>query len=174
MAEQNNDDMRLYLSEMTAIGQMCERGDCDGMVKSIREHYGKLGLFSSASDFLRMISVARSCRSDKEELSDVIRTIGFEALLVVSLRENKAVPDVIASQVELYKLKNRRYGNSFAECFAIDGLPYAFGHLQEKANRICSLLTIDDEAKEEPILDSYKDLMGYCILTLVEVAKQSS
>ncbi len=31
------------------------------------------------------------------------------------------------------------------------------------------LLTLNEDAKEEPVLDSYKDLLGYCILTLIEI-----
>lgn len=138
---------------------------------TIRECYGKLGLFASAEDFLVYIQNARIDLEYNGNIKEDIEDVASTALLVISMYTNTEPSEIIKSQIELYKLKNRRYGNSFAECFAKDGCPYAFGHLQEKANRICSLLTINDEAKDEPILDSYRDLLGYCILTLVEISR---
>ena len=95
--------------------------------------------------------------------------MAMEALLTLSWYIVSDYNDIIGSQIELFKTKNKRYGNAFSECFAKDGYPYAFGHLQEKINRICSLLTLNEDAKEEPVIDSYKDLLGYCILTLIEI-----
>lgn len=171
MAAQNKSDLDSYVYHINRIGAMLAEDGNKEKYGCIRECYGKLGLYASAEDFLACIHNARVDLRDNGDIKEDIDDIASTALLVISLYTNTLPEDIISSQVELYEMKNRRYGNSFAECFAKDGFPYAFGHLQEKANRICSLLTLNDEAKEEPILDSYKDLIGYCILTLVEISK---
>lgn len=75
-------------------------------------------------------------------------------------------------QLGLYELKNRRYGNSFAKCFSKFGWAYALGHLHEKYDRIVSLMNVEEEAVDEPILDSFKDFLGYCLLIMVEQIKK--
>lgn len=169
MVEQGNKDGKMYAYLIHRIGDMVTSPKYANEVSTMRECYGKMGLYASASDFLRMIEDARLRRDNKEELDECIRTLACEALLIISIYMGTEPSDVVRSQLEMYELKNLRYGNSFAECFAKDGYPYAFGHLQEKANRICSLLTLNEEVGEEPILDSYKDFLGYCVLTLVEI-----
>lgn len=171
MEEQNKSDLESYIFHINRICDMLSDKGCVGKIATLRECYGKLGLFASAEDFLVLIHNARVDLVNESNIKIDIDDIALTALLVISLYTDTEPKEIVESQIDLYKLKNKRYGNSFAECFAKDGYPYAFGHLQEKANRICSLLTIDDEAKEEPILDSYKDLLGYCILTLVEISK---
>ena len=171
MVEQSNEDSKRYAYHIYRIEDMYKSPSHTEEVSSIRECYGKMGLCASASDFLRMIACARLHRECKEGLSECIKTLAFETLVVISIYTDTEPSDVIKSQLEMYHLKNKRYGNSFAECFAKDGYPYAFGHLQEKANRICSLLMLGDDANNEPIIDSYRDLFGYCIFTLVEMGK---
>lgn len=168
---ENNKDLDLYIVIINNIGKMVSEHQEDETFQSVKECYGKLGLYASAKDFLCLLENVRKSASnnDVDDVRAGINAIAMVALQVISLYMNTEPIEIVKSQVELYKLKNRRYGNSFAECFAKDGYPYAFGHLQEKVNRICSLLMIGDEAKDEPILDSYKDLLGYCILTIKEI-----
>jgi len=151
------------------LADMIECKDNAAFVSSLREDFGKLGLFSSAANFLRLMYGIRASSKDKETLRSHISVMAMEALLTLSWYIISDYNDIIESQIELFKTKNKRYGNAFSECFAKDGYPYAFGHLQEKINRICSLLTLNEDAKEKPVLDSYKDLLGYCILTLIEI-----
>lgn len=171
MEERNKSDLESYIFHINRICDMLSDKGCMGKNATIKECYGKLGLFASAEDVLIYIHNARVDLVNKGDIKRDVDDIALTALLVISLYTDTEPKEIVCAQIDLYKLKNKRYGNSFAECFAKDGYPYAFGHLQEKANRICSLLTLNDEAKEEPILDSYKDLLGYCILTLVEIRK---
>lgn len=171
MEEQNKSDLESYISHINRICDMLSDNGDKRKIDTLRECYGKLGLFASAEDFLIYIHNARVDLVNRGDIKRDIDDIALTALLVISLYTDTEPKKIVDAQIDLYKLKNKRYGNSFAECFIKDGYPYAFGHLQEKANRICSLLTLNDEAKEEPILDSYKDLLGYCILTLVEISK---
>lgn len=173
MVEQNNNGCceyaNKYIFVIRRLADMIECKDNAAFVSSLREDFGKLGLFSSAANFLRLMYEIRASSKDKETLRSHISVIAMEALLTLSWYIVSDYNDIIESQIELFKTKNKRYGNAFSECFAKDGYPYAFGHLQEKINRICSLLTLNEDAKEEPVLDSYKDLLGYCILTLIEI-----
>lgn len=173
MVEQNNNGCceyaNKYIFEIRHLADMIECKDNATFVSSLREDFGKLGLFSSAANFLRLMYEIRASSEDKETLRNHISVMAMEALLTLSWYIVSDYNDIIGSQIELFKTKNKRYGNAFSECFSKDGYPYAFGHLQEKINRICSLLTLNEDAKEEPILDSYKDLLGYCILTLIGI-----
>ena len=171
MAEQNNNGCSEYVnSYIFEIRRLTDIIKCNtNLGSSLREDFGKLGLFSSAAIFLRLMYDIRASTEDKEALRHKIQEMAMVALLTLSWYIVSDYNDIIGSQIELFKTKNKRYGNAFSECFSKDGYPYAFGHLQEKINRICSLLILNDDAKEEPVLDSYKDLLGYCILTLIEI-----
>lgn len=138
----------------------------------LKESYGKLGLYASAADFVQDIYYVRKMAEDDGTQREGIRKLGLDALCALHLYSGEPVGKIIEKQIDLYSLKNKRYGNSFSECYALDGLPYALGHLQEKINRICSLLMLNDTAKDEPIVDSYKDLLGYCVLTLCEITQE--
>lgn len=89
----------------------------------------------------------------------------MQAIMVI---ENIGKRELCSRQLALYELKNRRYGNSFAKCFFMFGWAYALGHLHEKYDRIVSLMNLEEEAADEPILDSFKDFLGYCLLIMVE------
>lgn len=140
-------------------------------MKSLNEDIDKIGLFSAAQYLLWRMRELRLAE-DFYDMKDVLIRMALCSTLVVTRITSTDVATVREEQLALYKKKNRRYGNSFAECYKLDGKPYAFGHLQEKINRICSLLVIDDDAVEEPILDSFRDLFGYCLLTLCEIEKE--
>lgn len=138
--------------------------------KEIVDGYSKLGLSASAYVLYWDMGFLRKFRT-LEGMRKNLLAMAKTSLITISIFRNVAVQTLAKEQMELYKVKNRRYGNSFAECYAIDGKAYAFGHLQEKINRICALLRLHEEAKEEPIVDSFMDLFGYCVLTLCELDK---
>lgn len=138
-------------------------------VDCMKNGFGKLGLYDSAV-ILNRYSHDLKC-GDKKQVVSSLKTMAFEALMAISWKENVSTLNVIMCQVDMYALKNKRYGNSFSECFKRFGLLYSFGHIVEKVNRILSLLILDDDADDEPILDSYKDLLGYCVLTIMELTK---
>lgn len=140
----------------------------------LKESYGKLGLYASAADLVQDIYYVRKVAENVETLREGVRKIGLDALCTLHLYSGEPVGKIIEKQVELFSMKNKRYGNSFSECYALDGLPYALGHLQEKINRICSLLMLNEKAEDEPIVDSYKDLLGYCVMTLCEITKEET
>ena len=171
MVEQSNEYTNRYKSILDNIRCMIVDDANEELYESYREDFGKLGLFASAGGFLKTMYYIRKGKDDMNVLKPLIYQMAVEALLAISWYTENTLSDIVDSQLALFKIKNKRYGNSFAECFSKDGFPYAFGHLQEKINRICSLLILNDEAKEEPVIDSYKDLLGYCVLTLIEIEK---
>lgn len=78
----------------------------------------------------------------------------------------KRVERVSADLVGTLKRKNADYGDSFAVLFKKIGMPYAYGHLAEKLERVWSLMNKDAQVKNESLVDSLRDLAGYAILTL--------
>lgn len=139
-----------------------------GGKNELAEDFKKLGLYAIASYFLRSMRKIRRTNV-VENLHYIIENMAVASLLATSWNEGISCKELTHSQIKLFELKNKRYGNSFHECFKLDGKPYAFGHLQEKINRICSLLALNEKSEEEPLTDSLKDLLGYCVLTLIEL-----
>lgn len=79
---------------------------------------------------------------------------------------------IVQELTDTYKAKNHDYGNSFADLFSECGMPYAYGHLKEKLNRIKSLMSKEAEVKSENMVDSLMDLANYAILTIMELRKE--
>lgn len=158
-----------YVSVINELYAMAEEHNNKENAYMLKDDFNKLGLFASAAYFLNQMHKARIWASTSEKLQGIIKDMGIASLLTLSWHCDIPCDKIISSQIDLFLLKNKRYGSSFRECYKEDGLPYAFGHLQEKINRICSLLMLNEEANEEPVTDSLKDLLGYCVLTLIEL-----
>lgn len=159
-----------YAEIICGIHLMAAESSTSVETLSLKEDFGKLGLFASTAYLLRIMHQIRNAGDEREIRTQVYR-LARTCLTTLSWYENVSCEKLVSSQYELFLLKNKRYGSSFQECYAKDGYHYAFGHLQEKINRICSLLMLNDEASEEPLTDSLKDLLGYCVLTLIELEK---
>lgn len=77
---------------------------------------------------------------------------------------------IASSLSDLYKEKNKAYGDSFHTTFEKLGLISAITRISDKTNRLCNLATnknIDDLG--ESIEDTLRDLASYCIMTLIEM-----
>ena len=73
---------------------------------------------------------------------------------------------------EIYKKKNRDYGNSFGETFEKLGIISAVTRITDKYNRLVSLATKPEEermVKDESINDTLLDMANYAIMTLIEI-----
>lgn len=71
-----------------------------------------------------------------------------------------------AALSDTLRRKNADYDSSFSKLYKKIGMPYVYGHLSEKIERIWSLMNGDAQIKEEGIRDSLLDLAGYAVLTL--------
>lgn len=73
---------------------------------------------------------------------------------------------------DTYVRKNHDYGNSFSKIYDKFGLLSSFIRLNDKLNRIESLMTKQQQVHDESIEDTLLDMANYCILTIVEMKKQ--
>lgn len=81
----------------------------------------------------------------------------------------KAVSEQIMGTLER---KNKDYGNSFSNLYEKIGMPYAYGHMAEKLERVWSLMNSPAHVNES-LEDSLLDLAGYTILTLALIRKSN-
>ena len=81
---------------------------------------------------------------------------------------NSPFSNILLEMRELYDKKNHDYGNSFQTLFDKIGMPYAYGHMAEKLERVYSLMSKEGKV-EESMRDSIIDLANYCVLTIIEL-----
>ena len=83
------------------------------------------------------------------------------------------VPKFVAEMLEIYKAKNKDYGDSFSESFEEFGLIAPVVRMNDKMNRIKSLSKKGDrQVKSESLRDSLMDLANYAMMTVVELDQQ--
>lgn len=73
----------------------------------------------------------------------------------------------------IYKIKNQRYNDSFGKGFKEYGLTMCCIRLEDKLNRIKALVQnpkLDNQA-EESLLDTFKDLANYSIMSIIELTE---
>ena len=82
--------------------------------------------------------------------------------------------------LDLYEIKNKNYGDSFAKQFQEYGLTSVCIRLEDKLNRLKSLNKQISEAKngivdidvdDESIKDTLIDLANYSVLAIMEISK---
>ena len=76
--------------------------------------------------------------------------------------------DITREMVEMYKIKNHDYGDSFGETFKKLGLISAVTRISDKVNRLVSLSTKDAKV-DESLEDTLLDLASYSVMTLIEL-----
>lgn len=81
------------------------------------------------------------------------------------IEEIKALLDEMK---ELLKSKSEDYGTSFEEIWDMLGERSVLPRLFDKMLRLESLLG-RKEPKNEPIEDTFKDIIGYCILSILKL-----
>lgn len=80
---------------------------------------------------------------------------------------------ITKEMLELYKIKNKNYGNSFSKQFEEYGLTSVCIRLEDKLNRLKSLNKQGKEANvdDESIRDTLIDLANYSVLAVIEIDK---
>ena len=79
--------------------------------------------------------------------------------------------EITDKMFETFKAKNHDYGSSFSNLFKECGMTYAYGHMEEKLERVKSLMKDEAKVKGERMKDSLLDLSNYAILTIMELDK---
>lgn len=78
--------------------------------------------------------------------------------------------NLMAEMLEIYKAKNKDYGDSFSESFEEFGLIAPVVRMNDKMNRIKSLSKKGGrQVKDESLRDSLMDLANYALMTVVEL-----
>lgn len=78
--------------------------------------------------------------------------------------------DVICQKLtDLYISKNRDYGDSFGNGFKEYGMMMPVIRLEDKLNRIKSLIKNEAAVKDESLIDTLMDLANYSIMTIIEL-----
>lgn len=72
--------------------------------------------------------------------------------------------------IEIYKAKNKDYGDSFSDSFKEFGITSAVVRMNDKMNRIKSLAKSNDrQVKDESLRDTLVDLANYALMTVLEL-----
>ena len=71
---------------------------------------------------------------------------------------------------ELYEVKDRAYGSSFADTYKKLGIISAVTRISDKYNRLCNLAKNPDiDNLGESLEDTLRDMASYCIMTVMEL-----
>jgi hypothetical protein len=83
--------------------------------------------------------------------------------------------DVICQKLtELYTNKNRDYGDSFGRGYKEYGMLMPVIRLEDKLNRIKSLIKNEAAVKDESLIDTLMDLANYSIMTIIELENKTA
>lgn len=78
---------------------------------------------------------------------------------------------VVYELYELYKDKNKDYGNSFSILYSKYGILSVIIRLWDKILRLENIYKSDAQVKNETIEDTLRDIANYAIMTLAEIRK---
>ena len=76
--------------------------------------------------------------------------------------------DICKGLNEIYAQKNHDYGDSFGKGYTEYGMVMAVIRLEDKLNRLKSLIKAESLVKDESINDTLMDLANYAIMTVIE------
>ena len=82
--------------------------------------------------------------------------------------------DICEELNEIYARKNHDYGDSFGKGYAEYGMVMAVIRLEDKLNRLKSLIKAEALVKDESINDTLMDLANYAIMTVIERARTAT
>ncbi len=86
-----------------------------------------------------------------------------------NVKMHKSVCDELNA---LYERKNHDYGDSYHNTYLKWGLPMAAIRLEDKLNRIETLIRTEGQVKDESIRDTLIDLANYSIMTVMELDRE--
>ena len=98
----------------------------------------------------------------------------LECLLHDSIHDNdesKEFREIIEEMIQLYISKNKDYGNAFSRSYDEFGAVMALIRINDKLNRLKTLIKQDSEVKTESVKDTLIDLANYAVMTIIELEK---
>lgn len=106
----------------------------------------------------------------KESLKPSILKKKFDELREQHPDKASRMEALMKEQLELYKVKNAKYGDSFGKGVQKYGLISALTRMSDKWNRIENLiLNHDDGTDDESLRDSLIDISAYALMTIIEL-----
>lgn len=106
----------------------------------------------------------------KESLEPSILIKKFDELREQHPDKTSKMEALMKEQLELYKVKNAKYGDSFGISVQKYGLISALTRMSDKWNRIENLiLNHDDGTDDESLRDSLIDISAYALMTIIEL-----
>ena len=90
----------------------------------------------------------------------------------IEMTDAERFKKITEEMAEVYRKKNKDYGNSFHEVFKEWGYPSAGAQIGHKYNRMKTLMTTTETPKvNESLRDTLLDMANYCIFTMMEIDK---
>lgn len=107
------------------------------------------------------ISFGKATKAFRDTLADVTKSAPKE--------EEKSIFHQIAEEIaDVLARKNHDYGDSFHDIYEEFGDLSTYMRLTDKMGRLKSMVQGKEmKVDDEPLVDVYRDIAGYCILTLV-------
>lgn len=102
------------------------------------------------------------------EVRNCIKNLGTRPVLSSNVQQ---FIDITTDMAKTYAAKNHDYGNSFGESLDEFGLIASIVRINDKMNRIKSLIKKKAEVKDETIQDTLLDMANYCIMTVMWIDK---
>lgn len=88
-----------------------------------------------------------------------------------NVEQHKRLCDILN---KVYEQKNHDYGDSFSKTYKELGIISAVTRITDKYNRLVSLAKgAEQKVREESIRDTLLDLANYCVMTTMEIDKES-
>lgn len=80
----------------------------------------------------------------------------------------KRFQEITEEMFNLYKAKNKDYGNSFSYLYTKHGGLTSLIRLEDKIMRFEQLIDNKAEVEDEKLIDTLRDLANYAIMTIIE------
>ena len=81
--------------------------------------------------------------------------------------------EIIEEMIQLYISKNKDYGNAFSQSYDEFGAVMALIRINDKLNRLKTLIKQDSEVKTESVKDTLIDLANYAVMTIIELERKN-
>lgn len=86
--------------------------------------------------------------------------------LDIDVKDFQCMSEIFGKLLDIYKRKNHDYGNSFDKSLNKRGLVAALVRMEDKFNRLDSLITKETcEVVDESLIDTCLDLANYAAMT---------
>jgi hypothetical protein len=145
----------------------------NGQVECVWENYGSLDLVKHDAENVYAKEYLAAEQDRKNIPGEALAEQDTKVDNHPCMRDEERFGAVLTQMFDTFKAKNHDYGNSFAKTFGEFGLTAPVVRMNDKMERIKTLVKSDAQVKGESIRDTILDLANYAVLTLVELGKKA-